>query len=117
MCAVHFFVDGYTAHVMETLGTASGRAQNNNLGAARMKKLSFVLAAAGLMSLAACNKSESPVANAADNAADMMENTADNLEAAADNAMNESSEAVLENAADNAHAAADNMEEVADNAN
>ncbi len=116
MGAVHFFVDGNTAHVMETLGTASGRAQNNNLGAARMKKLSFVLAAAGLMSLAACNK-PTAVENAAENASEAMENVADSLENAADATTNEAAEAILENAADNAHAAADNAAEVADNAN
>ena len=100
---------------MEKLGTARA-GPKKQLGAARMKKLSFILAAAGLMSLAACNKTETPVSNAADNAADMMENTADNLDAAADNAMNESAESTLENAADNAHAAADNMADAADNA-
>ena len=108
---MHFFVDGVTAYVMETLGTASGRARNNILGAARMKKLSFVLAAAGLMSLAACNKTEAPAANAADNAADAMANAADNLEAAATNAADAAA-----NAADAASNAADAAANTADNA-
>jgi hypothetical protein len=99
---MHFFVDDIMTDAMETLGTATGRAQNNILGAARMKKLSFVLAAAGLMSLAACNKTEAPAANAADNAADAMANAADNLEAAADNAADAAA-----NAADAAGNAAD----------
>jgi len=107
---MHFFVDGTTAYVMETPGTASGRARNNILGAARMKKLSFVLAAAGLMSLAACNKSETPAQNAADNAAEMMENAADSLDSAADNAMGAAA-----NAADAAANAADAAANVAAN--
>jgi hypothetical protein len=107
---MHFFVDGVTTHVMETLGTASGRARNNILGAARMKKLSFVLAAAGLMSLAACSKTETPAENAADNAAAMMENAADTLDAAADNAMDAAA-----NAADAAANAADAAVDVAAN--
>jgi hypothetical protein len=75
-----------------------------------MKKLTFVLAA-GLLTLAACNKTENTnVENAAENTEAALENTADNLEAAADNATNESTEAALENAADNAEAAADNAE-------
>ena len=67
-----------------------------------MKKLIVVAAAAGLISLAACNKS-TPAENASDNTAAALENTADNLEAAADNAT------------DNAHAAANAAEEAGDN--
>lgn len=82
-----------------------------------MKKLTFVLAAAGL-TLAACggNTEQNAVENAAENTEAAMENTAANLEAAADNATNESTEAALENAADNAAAAADNAGEAVMNA-
>jgi hypothetical protein len=107
---MHFFVDGITAFVMETLGTASGRARNNILGAARMKKLSFVLAAAGLMSLAAC-KSETPAENAVDNAVEALENAADTLEDTADNAIGAA------NAIDAAANAVDAAANVVDNAN
>ncbi|PTQ10238.1 hypothetical protein CLG96_14090 [Sphingomonas oleivorans] len=59
-----------------------------------MKKLSFVLAAAGLMSLAACEK-PTPTENAVENAAEALENQADVLEEAADNVTaNEALEAV-----------------------
>ena len=75
-----------------------------------MKKHSFLLVAAGLMSLAACS-SNTPAENAAENTSDALEATADNLEAAADNATNVQEEQVLENAADNAQAAADNVED------
>ena len=104
---MHFFVDGVTRCVMETLGTASGRARNNILGAARMKKLSFVLAAAGLMSLAACSKTETPAENATDNAVEALENAADALDASADNALDAASNAV--DAAANAVDAAANV--------
>jgi hypothetical protein len=104
---MHFFVDGVTADVMETLGTASGRARNNILGAARMKKLSFVLAAAGLMSLAACSKTETPAENATDNAVEALENAADALDSSADNALDAASNAV--DAAANAVDAAANV--------
>ncbi|WP_198350903.1 hypothetical protein [Flavisphingomonas formosensis] len=42
-----------------------------------MKKLSFVLAAAGLMTLAACKPAETPTTNTADNTADVLDNTTD----------------------------------------
>jgi len=109
---MHFFVDGVTADVMETLGTASGRARNNILGAARMKKLSFVLAAAGLMSLAACNK-PTPAENAAENTAAALDNQADTLDAAADQTANSATAAGYENAADSLHEAADNVVDAA----
>ena len=107
---MHFFVDGVTAYVMETLGTASGRARNNILGAARMKKLSFVLAAAGLMSLAACSKTETPAENVTDNAVDALENAADALDSSADNALDTAANAVdaAANAVDAASDAAAN---------
>ena len=55
-----------------------------------MKKIAFVLAAAGLMSVAACTKSPEAAAveNNADMLADNMEMQADNLEAVADNTSN-----------------------------
>ena len=81
-----------------------------------MKKLSIVLATAGLMALAACNKSPQAeaVENAGDNAAASMDNQADMLEATADNTSNEATSAALDNAADNEHAAADNTKDAAD---
>jgi len=51
-----------------------------------MKKLSFVLAAAGLMTLAACKPAETPTTNTADNTADVLDNTSDLSLNAADNA-------------------------------
>ena len=67
-----------------------------------MKKLSIVLFAAGLISLAACSK-ETPAENAADNGS--VENAAaaldSNAAAAADNAV------AADNAADNAAAPAE----------
>lgn len=82
-----------------------------------MKKLTLVLAAAGLMSLAACNKTpeQQNVVDAGDNAAMALENTADNLDAMADNTTNATAENALENAADNANAAADNVKDMAEN--
>ena len=76
----------------------------------------FILAAAGLMTLAACNKSPEAAAieNAGDNAAMALDNQGEALENAADLATNESTEAALDNAADNAHAAADNVSDAAD---
>ena len=77
------------------------------LGANRMKKMSFVLAAAGLMTLAACNK---PAENAAENAADNVEAAADNLSDVAENIADNASEATTNaveataNAIDNAAA-------------
>jgi uncharacterized pyridoxal phosphate-containing UPF0001 family protein len=69
-----------------------------------MKKVVFVLAAAGLMSLAACSK-QTPAENAADATANAYDNVGENLEDAAEN----SSDA-LSAAADNAHDAADAVE-------
>ena len=85
-------------------------------GAIRMKKIVFVAAAVGLMSLGACNKSPEAAAveNNADMVADNLEATADNLEDAADATTNGSAEAVLDNAADNMNAAADNVRDAAD---
>ncbi|MBB5728513.1 hypothetical protein FHS99_000983 [Sphingomonas prati] len=110
----YFYVDGRDDAATDEQGAAFGPALPFAfLGAAHMKKLSFVVAA-GLMSLAACTNN-TPAENAAENVAESMDNAADNLEDAADNATNESTEAALENAADNMSAAADNVEDAVDN--
>jgi hypothetical protein len=72
-----------------------------------MKKIVFVAAAAGLMSLAACNQ-ETPTENAGDAMAANLEAQADNFEAMADNATNATAEASLENTADALEEQADN---------
>jgi hypothetical protein len=86
------------------------------LGSNRMKKIAFVLAAAGLMSVAACSKSPEAAAveNNGDMLADNMEMQADNMDAMADNTSNAAAAATLENAADNMNAAADNVRDAAD---
>ena len=73
-----------------------------------MKKIVFVAAAAGLMSLAACNQG-TPTENAGDAMAANLEMQADNMEAMADATSNETAAAMMENQADN-------LEEMADNA-
>lgn len=73
-----------------------------------MKKIVFVAAAAGLMSLAACSQ-ETPTENAGDAMAANLEMQADNMEAMADSTSNETAAAMMENQADN-------LEEMADNA-
>lgn len=82
-----------------------------------MKKVALVLAAAGLIGVAACNKSPQAdaVENAGDNAAASLDNQGDMLSAAADNATNTETSAALDNIADNAHAEADNVKDMADN--
>ena len=65
-----------------------------------MKKVVFVLAAAGLMSLAACSK-QTPAENAADATANAYDNVGENLEDVSEN---------IAAAADNAHDAADAVE-------
>ena len=50
-----------------------------------MKKVVFILAAAGLMSLAACSK-QTPAENAVDATANQLDNAGENLEDAASNA-------------------------------
>ena len=67
-----------------------------------MKKLSFVLAAAGLMTLAACGET-TPAVNVADNAEAMMENTEEVMDNITENTMD-----AMENVADNATEAAEN---------
>ncbi|MBB5718662.1 hypothetical protein FHR23_001585 [Stakelama sediminis] len=76
-----------------------------------MKKIVFVAAAAGLMSLAACNSHTDTTNNTAAMMADNLEATADNLDAMADNTSNMSDQMMLENQADNAEMAADNIED------
>jgi len=71
-----------------------------------MKKVVFVLAAAGLMSLAACSK-QTPAENATDATANALDNAGENLEDMAENTSNDQAAAALDNAADNAHSAAD----------
>src|SRR3546814_13323095 len=81
-----------------------------------MKKCAFVVAAAGLMTLAACNSNPAAdaVENNADVVADNLEMQADNMDAMADDASNVAVADTLENAADNATAAADNVRDSAD---
>lgn len=74
-----------------------------------MKKVVFVLAAAGLMSLAACSK-QTPAENATDATANALDNAGENLEDLAENTSNDTASAALDNAADNAHDAADAVE-------
>jgi hypothetical protein len=78
-----------------------------------MKKIAFVLGAAGLMSLAACNtKTDTPALNNADAVADNLSAQADNLASEADDLTNNASDAVsnasasLDNAADSIRAEA-----------
>ena len=74
-----------------------------------MKKVVFVLAAAGLMSLAACSK-QTPAENATDATANALDNAGENLEDMAENTSNDTAAAALDNAADNAHDKADAVE-------
>ncbi|MES2753866.1 MAG: hypothetical protein V4659_04300 [Pseudomonadota bacterium] len=74
-----------------------------------MKKIVMLSAAAGLLSLAACNTS--PREQAADNVEANAEMMADNLEDMADNAGTEAGEDALENKADATRAMGDNQAE------
>ena len=80
-----------------------------------MKKFALVLAAAGLVSLAACN--QSPAAEAITNNADVIADGLDNdsvaLEAAADNTANTAASEEIERGADNLNDAADNVRDEA----
>lgn len=78
-----------------------------------MKKIAIVFAAAGLMSVAACNRS--PQEAAADNVSDNMEVQADNLEAMADNAATPGEAAALTNASENVEDQADAVENSVEN--
>lgn len=73
-----------------------------------MKKIAFVLAAAGLMSVAACNRS--PQEAAADNVSDNMEMQADNLQAQSENATNPAEAAMLHNESENVENQSDAVE-------
>ena len=68
-----------------------------------MKKIAIAaVAAAGLLTLGACNKHD-------DNpAAQNLEAAADNMDEAADNAATDNAQDVIQNQADNLHAMADN---------
>jgi hypothetical protein len=78
-----------------------------------MKKIALVLAAAGLVSVAACNRT--PTEAAADNLSDNLEMQADNLEAAADNTSNAAEAAALTNASENVENQADAVENTVEN--
>ncbi|MGN6375808.1 MAG: hypothetical protein ACTHMG_09665 [Sphingomonas sp.] len=115
--ADEFDVDGVAAPAIgNSLATAIGSAANVIAWEQKMKKIAFIVAAAGLMTLAACNKSPeaSAVENNADAVASNMETQADNLDAMADNTSNGAAADQLENAADNMNAAADNVRDNAD---
>lgn len=81
-----------------------------------MKTRLVIVAAAGLLALAACNKSPQAeaVENAGDNAASTIDNQADALDATAANTANSAAADTMENQADNLHATADNVSAAAD---
>ncbi|WP_010164687.1 MULTISPECIES: hypothetical protein [unclassified Sphingomonas] len=72
-----------------------------------MKKMFVLAAAAGLVSLAACNST--PREQAADNIESNTEAVADNLEDAADNASTVAGKDMLENKADSVRAVGQNQ--------
>ncbi|MHA3840028.1 hypothetical protein ACX0GZ_02230 [Sphingomonas aestuarii] len=72
-----------------------------------MKKIVFAAAAAGLMSLAACNNAAVEENAVVQN----LEDTADNYDAMADMTSNEVASDMYENMADNAEAMAENDED------
>ncbi len=78
-----------------------------------MKKIAFVVAAAGLMSVAACNRT--PTENAADAVSDNMEMQADNLGAMADNAATENQAMMYDNMSENMENRADAVENNVEN--
>ena len=77
-----------------------------------MKKIALVAVAAGLMSVAACNRT--PTEQAADNVSDNMEAQADNLEDMADNTTGADA-AALSNASENVEDQADAVENSVEN--
>ncbi|GGA48182.1 hypothetical protein GCM10011395_18090 [Sphingomonas psychrolutea] len=81
------------------------------LGSNCMKKIVLVLVAAGLVSLAACNKN--PEAAAIENNADMMadgiDNSASAMDQMADNSSNAMASDMMENKADAMRDTADNV--------
>ena len=86
------------------------------LGSNCMKKIALVLVAAGLVSLAACNKN--PEAAAIENNADMMADSIDNnasmMDQMADNSTNAMASDMMENKADAMHDTADNVRDAGD---
>lgn len=72
-----------------------------------MKKIVFAAAAAGLMSLAACNNAAVEENAVVQN----LEDTADNYDAMADMTSNDMAEEMLEAQADNAEMMAENVED------
>jgi hypothetical protein len=87
------------------------------LGSNRMKKIAFVLAAAGLMSLAACNKPAETTAtqNEADAMAANLDAGANTIDAVADNTSNAAAADVMSNTADNVHDIADDVKAAGEN--
>lgn len=77
-----------------------------------MKKIALVAVAAGLMSVAACNRT--PTEQAADNVSDNMEMQADNLQDMADNTTGNDA-AALTNASENMEDQADVVENSVEN--
>lgn len=88
-----------------------------------MKKFALVLAAASLVSLAACKQSPAAeaITNNADVIADGLDNDSATLEAVADNTSNTAASEQIERGADNLNDAADNVRDeaakAADNVN
>lgn len=82
-----------------------------------MKKIAFVLAAAGLMSLAACNKPAETTAtqNEADAMAANLDAGANTIETVADNTSNAAAADVMSNAADNVHDIASDVKAAGEN--
>ena len=76
-----------------------------------MKKILIVAAAAGLMSLAACNTSSTQTNSTADNVVDSHEANADFYQEVADNSAN----ATVANANEKAEAVEENAAEAAEN--
>ena len=81
-----------------------------------MKKVLIVAAAAGLMSLAACNKTaeQEAVLNNAEVVADNLETAADNLEAVSNTTLDPTAKDGAEATAENLETAADNVRDAAD---
>jgi hypothetical protein len=78
-----------------------------------MKKIALLLAAAGLVSVAACNRT--PTEQAADNVSDNLEVQADNLEVLSETANSSGEAAALENASENVENQADAIENTVEN--
>jgi hypothetical protein len=78
-----------------------------------MKKIALLLAAAGLVSVAACNRT--PTEQAADNVSDNLEVQADNLEVLSETANSSGEAAALENASENVENQADAVENTVEN--